>query len=232
MVDRYSLTTPATLLAERFSVEVPDHYKQRYNAAPTQLLPVITSSGSSGISWFYWGRPPHFAKNKNLSEKIINLTAETLLERPALKKMLTQNRCIILADGFYVWKKVGKKTAIPHRATEVAQKPFSFAGLWEEFEDEDESMVHAFTILTVPSNDLILPFSERMPAIFDNVQEEIWLNPQSSEIELANILKAYPSNKMGIYTVSSLINNSAKDHPSLILPAPASDQHGNLTLFD
>lgn len=232
MVDRYSLTSSATLLAERFSVEIPDHYKPRFNAAPTHLLPVITSSGSSGISWFYWGRPPHFAKNKNLAEKIINLPAETLRERPVLKKMLMQNRCIIPADGFYVWKKVGKKTSIPHRVTEVAQKPFSFAGLWEEFEDEDGSMVHAFTIITVSSNELILPLNERMPAIFDNVQERIWLNPHSSEIELTTILKAYPSNKMGIYTVSSLINNPAKDHPSLILPAPAGDQHGNLTLFD
>lgn len=232
MVDRYSLTTPATLLAERFSVEVADHYKPRYNAAPTQLLPVITSSGSSGISWFYWGRPPHFAKSKNLAEKIINLSAETLLERPVLKKMLIQNRCIIPADGFYVWKKVGKKTAIPHRVTEASQKPFSFAGLWEEFEDEDGSMVHAFTFITIQSNELIHAFNERMPVIFDKVQEEIWLNPHSSETELTNILKAYPSNKMGIYTVSSLINNPAKDHPSLILPAPASDQHGNLTLFD
>lgn len=232
MVDRYSLTASATLLAERFSAEVPDHYKPRYNAAPTQLLPVITSSGSSGISWFYWGRPPHFAKSKNLSEKIINLSAETLLERPVLKKMLMQNRCIIPADGFYVWKKVGKKTAIPHRVTEVAQKPFSFAGLWEEFEDEDGSMVHAFSLLTIKSNELILAFNERMPVIFDKAQEEIWLTMHSSEIELTNILKAYPSNKMGIYTVSSLINNPAKDHPSLILPAPSGDQHGNLTLFD
>lgn len=232
MVDRYSLTITPALLSERFSVGAIDHYKPRYNAAPTQLLPVITSSGSSGISWFYWGRPPHFAKNKNLAEKIINLSAETLRERPVLKKMLLQNRCIIPADGFYVWKKVGKKTAIPHRVTEAAHKPFSFAGLWEEFEDEDKSMVHAFTIITTQSNELVFALNERMPVIFNKVQEEIWLNPHSSEIELTNILKAYPTGKMGIYTVSSLINNPEKDHPSLILPAPASDQHGNLTLFD
>lgn len=232
MVDRYSLTISSISLAERFSVEVPNHYKPRYNAAPTQLLPVITSSGASGISWFYWGRPPHFAKNKNLAEKVINLSAETLLERPVLKKMLVQNRCIIPADGFYVWRRVGKKTAIPHRVTEATQKSFSFAGLWEEFEDEDGSMVHAFTILTLKSNELIQTLNDRMPVIFDKVQEGIWLNKHSSEIELTNILKAYPSHKMGVYTVSSLINNPDKDHPSLILPAPASDQHGNLTLFD
>lgn len=231
MVDRYSLTPAASLLSERFSVEVPDHYKPRYNAAPTQLLPVITS-GSSGISWFYWGRPPHFAKNKNLAEKIINLSSETLLERPVLKKMLMQTRCIIPADGFYVWKKVGKKTAIPYRVTEATQKLFSFAALWEEFEDEDGSMVHAFTILTAKSNELVFPINERMPVILDKAQERVWLDRDSAEFELINILKTYPAGKLGIYTVSSLINNPAKDHPSLILPAPSSDQHGNLTLFD
>jgi putative SOS response-associated peptidase YedK len=232
MVDRYSLTTKADTLAERFSVEIPEFFKPRYNAAPTQLLPVITSSGQSGISWFYWGRPPHFARNKNLAEKIINLSAETLLDRPVLKKTLMQNRCIIPADGFYAWKKVGKKTAIPHRITESSQKPFSFAGIWEEFEDENESMVHAFTIITVVSNVLVATVGDRMPVIFDKTEENIWLNPESTETELINTLKAYPASRMGIYTVSSLINNPEKDHPSLIIPAPASDQHGNLTLFD
>jgi putative SOS response-associated peptidase YedK len=232
MVDRYSLTVSADVLAERFLVEVPAHYAPRYNAAPTQLLPVITSSGAAGISWFYWGRPPHFARNKNLAEKIINLPVETLRERPVLKKALTQSRCIIPADGFYVWKKVGKKTAIPHRVTEVAHKLFSFAGLWEEFEDEEGSMVHTFTLITVQSNEPVAALHDRMPVIFDAAEERIWLNPGSTEVELMNILKAYPSNKLGLYTVSSLINNPQKDHPSLIIPAPASDQHGNLTLFD
>jgi putative SOS response-associated peptidase YedK len=231
MIDRYSLTLSAQLLADRFSVEVPDHYKPRYNAAPTQLLPVITM-GSPGISWFYWGRPAHFARNKNLAEKIINLSSETLLDRPVLKKMLMQTRCIIPADGFYVWKKVGKKTAIPHRVTEASQKAFSLAGLWEEFEDEDGSMVHAFTMLTIESNELVYPVNDKMPVIFDKAQENVWLNPGSTEPELISTLKTFPAGKMGIYTVSSLINDPDKNHPSLILPAPSGDQYGNLTLFD
>lgn len=231
MIDRYSLTVSASLLAQRFSVEVPDHYKPRYNAAPTQLLPVITK-GSSGISWFYWGRPPHFAKNRNLAEKLINLPSETLLDRPVLKKMLIQTRCIVPADGFYLWKKIGKKTAIPHRVTEASQKLFSFAGLWEEFEDEDGSMVHTFTLLTVESNETVRPLNDRMPVIFDKVQEAAWLNPESSEADLTSILKSFPSGKLGVYTVSSMINDPEKDQPSLIRPAPAGDQHGNLTLFD
>ena len=232
MFDRYSLTASASKVAERFSVEVPDFYKPRYNAAPSQLLQVITSSGRQGLSWFYWGRPPQFARNKNLGEKIINLPVETLQEKPTLKKALLQHRCIIPADGLYGWKKVGKRTSIPHRFTVTDQEIFSFAGLWEEFEDEDGTLLHTFTFITVLANELLAATSERMPVILDKVREDIWLSNNPSETELLSLLVNYPASKMSVYTVSPGISNPKNDYPSIILPAPASDQFGNLTLFD
>jgi putative SOS response-associated peptidase YedK len=232
MIDRYSLTASATTLAERFSVEIPEFYKPRYNAAPSQLLPVITSSGRQGLSWFYWGRPPQFAHNKNLGEKIINLPVETLREKPVLKKTLIQHRCIIPSDGFYGWKKIGKKTLIPHRFLVTDQKLFSFAGLWEEFEDEDGTALHTFTLITTSANELVFSATERMPVIFNKEQEEIWLSAKTPERELLQALGSYPASKMSVYTISPGISNTRNDFPSIILPAPASDQHGNLTLFD
>lgn len=231
MVDRYSLTASANAIHERFAVEVQDFFKPRYNIAPSQLLPVITGSGRQGLSWFYWGRPPHYAKSRNLAEKIINLPSETLRERPVLKKALFRHRCIIPADGFYGWKKIGKKTAIPHRFMVNDQPVFSFAGIWEEFED-DSGIVHTFTIITTAANELVLPFSERMPVILQQAQEEVWLSAASTESQLVHILEPYAASGMSLYTVSHAISNPNNDFPSIILPAPASDQHGNLTLFD
>lgn len=232
MFDRYSLTASGTKVAERFSVEVSEVYKPRYNAAPSQLLPVITSSGKQGLSWFYWGRPPQFARNKNLGEKIINLSIETLQEKPVLKKALIQHRCIIPADGLYGWKKVGKKTSIPHRFTVTDQEIFSLAGLWEEFEDEDGTPLHTFTLITTIANELVSATNERMPVIFDKAHEDSWLSDNPSETELINMLVSYPASKMSVYTISPGISDPKNDYPSIILPAPASDQHGNLTLFD
>lgn len=232
MIDRYSLTASASTIAERFTVEVSEFYKPRYNAAPSQLLPAITSSGRQGLSWFYWGRPPQFARNKNLGEKIINLSVETLREKPVLKKALLQHRCIIPADGFYGWKKIGKRTLIPHRFMVTDQEVFSFAGLWEEFEDEDGTILHTFTLITTPANEVVLSATDRMPIIFNKEQEEIWLSVKTPEGELLHALVSYPSSKMSVYTVSPGISNTRNDFPSIILPAPASDQHGNLTLFD
>lgn len=231
MIERYSLTATAAEIAERFSADVPEFYKPRYNAAPTQLLPVITSTDPQGLSLFYWGRPPQFAKNKSLSERIVNLRQENISERPVLKKALMKYRCIVPADGFYAWKKLGKKTAIPYRFTSI-EKLFSFAGLWEEFEDEGGAMVHTFAVITMPANSAVNKIADRMPMILDKRLETIWLNPASSESTLLNALIPYPSDKLTLYPVSPRINETRLDVPSLILPTPPADQHGNLTLFD
>lgn len=231
MIERYSITVTGEKIAERFSVDVPEFYSPRYNAAPTQLLPVITSIDNQGLSLFYWGRPPQWARNKSLSERIINLRTETLLERPVLKKALMKFRCIVPADGFYAWKKLGKKTAIPYRFV-ANQNVFSLAGLWEEFEDEGGAMVHTFTIITTAANETVSRITDRMPVMLDKQRETIWLNQKATEADVVAQLSTYPSDKLSLYPVSPRINEIKTDVPSLIIPTPPADQHGNLTLFD
>ena len=113
MIERYSITASPAKIEQRFGTDVLDTYAPNFNAAPTQLLPVITTISPLGISTFYWGTSPEWSKNKTLSEKIINIRAESILEKPMLKKGMMKNRCLIPADGFYAWRKVGKKTSIP-----------------------------------------------------------------------------------------------------------------------
>jgi putative SOS response-associated peptidase YedK len=231
MIERYTITTPTDLLRERFEVDVPEFYKPNYNAYPTQLLPVITTNSPEGISLFYWGETPAWAKNKTPSEKIINVRSETLSEKTALKKALLKTRCLIPADGFYAWKKVGKKITIPYRFVSTLGL-FSFPGLWEEYEDEDGNEMHTFTIFTTAANEVVSSVQDRMPVMFDKAAEKIWLNKESGESELTSLLVPYTAKRMNYYPVSPRINDVKIDVPSLIIPTLPADQHGNLTLFD
>jgi putative SOS response-associated peptidase YedK len=232
MIDRYSLTASAEAIRERFSVDVPEFYTARFNAAPTQLLPVITSTSSSGLSLFYWGTSPEWSKNKVPSEKMINVRAESLSEKPALKKALKKNRCLIPADGFYCWKKVGKKTSIPYRFILNSRDPFAFAGLWEEFEDTEGNEIQTFMIFTQESNPLVGEVHDRMPVILSTQNEKLWLDQNTDEESLTGMLTAYPSAAMTHYPVSPGISDIKLDLASLIIPTAPADQHGNLTLFD
>ena len=232
MIDRYSITASIQLIRERFSADVPDYIQPRYNAAPTQLLPVITSNSPQGISTFYWGTSPQWAKNKTLGEKLINVRAEQIDEKVSLQKALLKNRCIIPADGFYAWKKAGKKTMIPYRFVCKNQPLFSFAGFWDEYEDTDGNEFHTFTIITTSANALVGPIHDRMPVILGKETEATWLSKTSTPDDLKQLLVPYPADEINLYSVSPRIGDTSTDVASLIIPAPPADQHGNLTLFD
>ena len=232
MIDRYSIAATPLTLRERFSVEILHDYQPKYNAAPTNLLPVITNTAPLGLSNFYWGTSPEWAKNKTVSEKIINVHAETIQEKPALKRKLMKNRCIVPADGFFAWKKSGKKMLIPYRFVLKSTDLFSFAGLWEEYEDTDGVEFHTFTLITVASNALVQGIQERMPVILAPDGEKKWLSDKSTEAELMALLKPLEPEMMNLYSVSPGIQDTRINVPSLHTPVPPADQYGNLTLFD
>jgi putative SOS response-associated peptidase YedK len=232
MIDRYTLTANADKISQRFSVEVPSFFEPNYNAAPTHLLPVITNTGPEGISTFYWGTSPQWGKNKTLSEKLINVRAEQIQEKISFKKALMKTRCIVPADGFYAWKKAGKKTMIPYRFVARDQDLFSIAGLWEEYEDTDGNELHTFTIITTQANEIVSSIYDRMPVILNHQTEKIWLDKSAKEDDLMALLTSYPSQEINLYSVSPRISDANTNVPSLIIPAPPADQFGNLTLFD
>src|SRR5258706_9570197 len=184
MIERFSIGVSSKQLATRFDMEEPLAHRARYNAAPSQLLPVITQDTPHGISFFYWGQPPGWAKNKTPAEKIINVRAEQIMEKPVLRKNLMQHRCLIPSDGFYAWKKIGKKTLIPWRFTLKNKGIYTMAGLWEEYDDEDGNSFHTFTVLTTPANPFVSTVDDRMPVLLGASKHNDWLDRASSEREL------------------------------------------------
>ncbi len=232
MIERYSIPAAISQLIERFQIEDSPPYKPKYNAAPAHLLPVITHESPQGLSYFYWGTAPQWARNKTVAERIINTRAELIHEKPVLKKNLMRYRCIIPADGFYAWKKVGKKTSIPWRFVPKNKKLISFAGLWEEYDDPDGNAFHTFSVITIPADGSVDSVTDRMPVIFDAQEEKVWLDKNSTEEILLNLLKKSSAVDLEGYTVSPGINSPDVESASLILPTPATDQFGNLTLFD
>ena len=232
MCGRYTIVAKVQEIEKRFKVEVPEMYTPRFNAAPTQILPVITNENPEGISFFHWGLIPQWAKDKSISSKLINARSETLAEKASFKHALKSRRCLVIADGYYEWKKSVKKTKIPYRICIKSRKLFTMAGLWEEYEDDDESVVHTFTIVTTASNSNLSHIHERMPAILNEKDEMKWIDNSLSSDEHLEFLKPFDPNFVEYYSVSSRVNNVRNDSEDLIASVPAMDQHGNLTLFD
>jgi putative SOS response-associated peptidase YedK len=231
MCERYSLGKSKDQLEERFQAEMLTDFKPRFNIAPSQLVPVITSESPRGFSYFYWGVTPEFGHNRPVAQKLINAKAESIHEKLSARSSFQKRRCLIPADGFFEWKKLGKKTRIPYRFTLREEALFAFAGIWEEYETVNGDSQHTFIILTTTANEVVEDVHDRMPLILSQEQEKKWLDPYTSESELFSIFQPLSADFMMSYSVSSLVNSPQNDSPGIIRRISPMDQFGNFTLF-
>ena len=137
MCGRFGISFAREQIEERFGAKFEaDFFTPRYNAAPSQALPLILNSEPQASKFVAWGLRPAWMTKISKREGIINVRAETLRDRPTFQRDLAERRCLVLADSFYEWKKAGKQK-IPYRIALKSGEPFAFAGIWEENKGED-----------------------------------------------------------------------------------------------
>ena len=231
MIERYTIASSQQQIEERFGVSFPDSFQPRFNAAPTQALPIITL-GNAIIKQFYWGTEPHLSKNKRIASKLINAPVNQLTEKHFYKNALKSRRCLVLADGFYVWKSISKKGQVPYRVALESKSLFAMAGLWETYENMEGARLGTFALITQPAPVSIQKITADIPVILDSSNEQTWLQSTLGIEEcLALLNKSSPPNFTS-YAVSPFVNNLANDGANLLSPAPPADQFGNYSLFD
>ena len=231
MIDRYVLSTHREVLEKYFNAAFKDEYILRYNAAPTQKLPVITLDHLSHFQYFKWGLIANWANNKKMSPKLFNLDTETLLKKASHQKSLKFHRCLIPVNGFYVWKPFAKKKSIPYFISPRDKNPLSIAGIWEEKDDFDEKANHTFIMITQSSDQSMTPYQENMPLCLSKKASTAWMNKDTSTNKIEEIIKTQFTWPLIAHPVSPLISNLKIDSPSLIKNSQPSDQYGNYTLF-
>ena len=164
------------------------------------------------------GLIPSWAKDASVGNRLINARAETVAERNSFRSAFVRRRCLVLADGFYEWQRVGKARR-PMRIVMKSGEPFAFAGLWDAWRDPNGGIVRSCTIITTEANELLRPIHNRMPVILPRDLESFWLDHDVEDWEvLSDVLVPYQSAEMDVYEVSSLVNRPGNDSPEVIVP--------------
>ncbi|MFZ3071278.1 MAG: SOS response-associated peptidase [Anaerolineaceae bacterium] len=202
---------------------IPENWRRRYNIAPSQDVAVVFDPESRDVTWMRWGLVPFWAKDPSIGSKMINARAETIAEKPSYKQSFKHKRCLILADGFYEWKKVGKtskKGSIPFYFSLKNGDPFAFAGLWDDWEPKGlspEPGMTTCTIITCPANALVSPIHDRMPVILTGDQAWDWLKTDN-EAALMSMLKPAPADLLQDWEVSKAVNDPKNDTTACVQP--------------
>lgn len=226
MCGRYTLTADAASIQLAFNLDSIPDWQPRYNIAPSQLVPAITSKNARQLSFLKWGLVPSWAKDAAVGSKMINARAETAAEKPSFRAAFKHRRCLIPADGFFEWQGSRKTPMYIYLENRTL---FAFAGLWESRANPDGSRLETCTILTTEANELIRPLHHRMAVILAPENYDIWLSPGKVETAaLMSLLSAYPAENMRVYEVSRQVNHPANDCPAVIEPFESPQQQNLL----
>ena len=207
MCGRYSLILTIGELQNRFEFDGERlGYAPAYNIAPTQNVLTVVGGESRRGRYMRWGLLPFWAKDVSIGSRMINARAETVAEKPSFRNALRRRRCLVLADGFYEWQRVGKSKR-PMRIVMRSGEPFAFAGLWETWRDPEGTVIPSCTIITTTPNDLLKSIHNRMPVILE--VEDFWLDESVDDpATLTSVLTPYPAEEMEVYEVSSGVNST------------------------
>ena len=203
----------------------PRNLRPRYNVAPSQDVAVVRAAdGGRNLSMLRWGLIPAWAKDPAIGYRLINARSETVAEKPSFRSAYRRRRCLIPADGFYEWQRLGKIRQ-PWLFGLRDGAPFALAGLWERWTVPEGAEltgslaelgpgdpVETCTILTTAANETVAPVHGRMPVILPRDACDPWL--AGDDVSLA----PYAPDAMTAHPVSTQVNRPANDEPRCVEP--------------
>ncbi len=217
MCGRFAFYSPSEAAAALFGATGSVDFPPRYNIAPTQSVAAVRHGADNEreLVALRWGLIPFWAKDPSIGNRMINARAETVAEKPSYRNAYKHRRCVVLADGFYEWRKEGGGKT-PYFISLASGKPFGLAGLWENWTDKESGeSLQTTTLITTDANDFMAPLHHRMPVILEPGTAGDWLAGSTELLDdvaaITPALQAWP--------VDRRVNNARNEGEELISAA-------------
>jgi len=216
MCGRYSFAGSKDKVERQLGIKLEKDPLANYNIAPTQQAYVITDDQPEVLQQFRWGLIPYWAQNTKASKNLINARSEGIASKPSFRMPVRKRRCLVLADGFYEWRKTGRGMASsPYRIVMHDGALLLFAGLWDVWQNQAGEDVNSFTIITTRPNTEMSTVHNRMPVILPNRElQNRWLQERDM-LEALTLLKPLEDDMLKIFPVSTDVNSVHTNTPEL-----------------
>ena len=190
---------------------------------------VITSEDPHLIQVFKFGMTPFFAQepmnlinaraegDKNSSNDPGYNGSNAIFLKPAFRKPIQFQRCLVIADAYYEWSSQNKPYLV---YLQNKKRPFAIAGLYDQWKNQEtKETVFSFTIVTTTANPLLQSIGiKRMPVILSRSEEMGWIRASNHLSDVLGLLNAYPYEKMNAYPISEKVNWKCNNDPLMLNP--------------
>lgn len=234
MCGRYLLVQKLETIERRFNVTASEaiEYRPSYNIAPGSLAPVITNDDPKHLSLLRFGMTPFWAKSQmylinartegdyNKDDDPEFKGAKGIISKPAFRKPIRSQRCLVIADAF-IEGTTKEKLQKPYLVyLKDKERPFAFAGIWDTWTSPDSGeIIRSFAIVTTVANELLRMIPHhRSPVILPRKYEQAWLSNDLPLADVTRMLEPFPADMMNAYPVNPAIRNPRAEGSELIKP--------------
>lgn len=225
MCGRFTQQLSTSEFAKIFGAEnLADDPGGHYNLAPMRKASVVVERGDRrAIVPYKWGFVPTWAKDPRIGSRMINARAETIATSPAFRSAFAKRRCIVPADAFYEWHRVGKGPSQPYVIRREDGRTLAFAGIWSAWREADApegaEPLRTFSIVTTTANETLAPIHDRMPVILPEDAWELWLGgEEAGPGEIQGLLVPAPAGELIRFPVARYVSDVRNDGPILVEP--------------
>lgn len=227
MCGRFAFYSPHEAVTRLFGVADAPEVEPRYNIAPTQFVAVVREGEGRQrtLNMLYWGLVPSWSRDKAIGARMINARGETLREKPSFRTAYRRRRCLVLADGYYEWRRSGPQKQ-PYFISFADGEPFGMAGLWESWRDPaGGEPLESCCIITTSPAPAIAHVHDRMPVILPAAACAEWLDPACADLErLDRLVAPWRGDGPVARAVSRRVNDARNQGPDLVaLPGSSGD---------
>ncbi|WP_096188733.1 SOS response-associated peptidase [Evansella halocellulosilytica] len=220
MCGRFTLYADPEFIQDELDIENEDwksNLSPSYNVAPTQqVLTIVKGKKKSRAGLMKWGLIPFWAKDASVGYKMINARCETIFEKPSYKHLVNKRHCIIVANGFYEWKKENNKKQ-PYYIQSDLERPLLFAGLWDRYVKGEQTFITC-TIITRQANEKMEKLHHRMPVILHEGNWKNWLHPSDHSFEQLNQAFFNEDVSLHYFPVSTKVNKPINNSVDCLNP--------------
>jgi putative SOS response-associated peptidase YedK len=213
------------------SLAITEPYVANYNTAPGSYAPVIIlKDGKTSLVNMQFGMTPFWAKKKmylfnaraegdaNENDDINYTGGKGIISKPAFRKPIREQRCLVIANAFMEGPKI-EKLSKPFLCFLRNRESFCMAGVYDTYVDQQTGEItQSFAIITTVANGLMQKIGHhRCPVILEQADEMQWL--QSTNLaEVTALLKPYPESLMNAYPIDAAIKNQKNNGPEFLKP--------------
>ncbi|NRF93496.1 SOS response-associated peptidase [Paenibacillus frigoriresistens] len=180
MCHSISILADVNELVKQFRIDrLLSYSSNRYEVRPTESVSavMINKKGERILDEFRWGLMPFWAKDAVCGDR------DSIFTNVVFERIVRKQRCIIPCSGFYISVTEGKETE--WIKFKMRSGTFGIAGLYDVWRaPSGEEELRTCMMLMTEANSLVSPYQRRMPAILDQDQAEMWLQPEMKDSRL------------------------------------------------